>query len=159
MKPITAADLIRVLLELDQQVICPRPSAWGLSAELVGRLALIADLNPAVSEPGPLLGNYQSIDLSPVRRPAPRGELRHPTVDRLTVADVLSVEELVAQRDQLVAAASTALAEWRDIYHGPGDHENCPVCRAMEGLGEAVGAARGGHPAGHGEGGESDAER
>jgi hypothetical protein len=74
----TAADLIRFCLELDQQVIHPRPSSWGLMAELV---ATICDhLSPSWAE-WEQLGDWRSIDLIGVREPAPQ-KIDRPTVDR-----------------------------------------------------------------------------
>jgi hypothetical protein len=73
------ADLIQVLLELDQQVISPRPSSWGKAAELVARLAGCSEGRLANA----LFGDWRDIDLSQVRQRAPR-ELRQPTLDRIT---------------------------------------------------------------------------
>lgn len=85
MKTVTAADLIRILLELDQQVICPRPSAWGLAAELVA--TLVEHAEPSLRNTA-ALGDWRSVDLTGVRRPAPR-ELSQPTVEALTAEDVM----------------------------------------------------------------------
>lgn len=82
----TVADLIKVLLEMDQQVISPRPSVLGVSAKLVAVLAEHAE--PSLRRPD-LMGDWRSVDLSSVERQAPR-ELDQPylhlafEVDRLT---------------------------------------------------------------------------
>ena len=88
----TAADLIRVLLELDQQYVSPRPSSWGRAAELVHRLAAYYEGNEADSpEAQRLLGDWRSIDLSQVRGKAPR-ELSQPTVDLIREVERLKTE-------------------------------------------------------------------
>ncbi len=74
----TAADVIRVMLELDQQCLTSRPSAWGKGAEIVRQLCILADC------PGrrDLLGDWESIDISVAFRPATR-ELNQPTLDTI----------------------------------------------------------------------------
>lgn len=74
----TVADLINVCLELDQQIVSPRPSEWGKAAELVRDLAEHAE--PSMRDPK-RFGEWEDIDLSPVRCRAPR-ELDQPTIDR-----------------------------------------------------------------------------
>jgi hypothetical protein len=75
----TAADLIRVLLELDQQVCHPRPSEWGKAAAIVHTLAAHAES----SLPNPkILGDWKAIDLTSISRPAPR-VLHQPTLDTI----------------------------------------------------------------------------
>lgn len=73
----TAADVIRMLAEMDQQCISGRPSAVGRAAEIVQELCRHAEgslRNPA------LLGDYESIDLSAVRSKRVSGELWRPTL-------------------------------------------------------------------------------
>jgi hypothetical protein len=81
----TVADLINVLLELDQQVIHPRPSEWGKAAELVHALAVAAE--PNVCNPGP----WKDIDMSSVRRRSPQ-EIRQPTLDQWQAKHIHSGE-------------------------------------------------------------------
>jgi hypothetical protein len=79
---VTVADLIRVLLELDQQIISPRPSSWGVAAELVHALAEHAEptLRPG---PGPdIFADWDKVDLSQVKRRAPR-DLNQPMLDAI----------------------------------------------------------------------------
>jgi hypothetical protein len=72
-----AADVIRLLLELDQFVISPRPSPYGEAAEAVRSLCDRAE--------GDDLGDYQAIDMSAARDAVPwipdtpilDGALRH----------------------------------------------------------------------------------
>jgi hypothetical protein len=72
----SAADVIRLLLELDQFVISPRPSVYGEAAEAVRSLCDHAPVD---------LGDYQAIDMSAVRNDVPwipdtpilDGALRH----------------------------------------------------------------------------------
>lgn len=80
MKAVTVADLLRFLLIFDRQVISPRPSTWGLAAELVHALAEHAE--PSLREPD-RFGDWREVDLSGVNPRAPR-ELSHPPLDRLT---------------------------------------------------------------------------
>lgn len=75
----TAADLIRVLLELDQQVIHPRPSEWGKAAAIVHTLAMHAE--PSLRDPK-VLGDWEAIDMTPISRPAPR-VLSQPILDTI----------------------------------------------------------------------------
>lgn len=65
----TVADVIRMLLEMDQQMISPRPSVLGRAAELVAMLAEHA--GPSLRRPD-VMGDWESIDLSPARGRAPR---------------------------------------------------------------------------------------
>jgi hypothetical protein len=58
----TAADVIRLLLELDQFVIAPRPSPYGEAAEAVRALCDHAEGD---------LGDYQAIDMSAARNDVP----------------------------------------------------------------------------------------
>jgi hypothetical protein len=58
----TAANVIRLLLELDQFVLSPRPSLYGDAAEAVRSLCDRADVD---------LGDYQAIDMSAVTSDAP----------------------------------------------------------------------------------------
>jgi hypothetical protein len=58
----TAANVIRLLLELDQFVISPRPSFYGEAAEAVRSLCDHAEGD---------LGDYQAIDMSAARNDAP----------------------------------------------------------------------------------------
>jgi hypothetical protein len=78
---IDAASLIRLLLELDQQVIHPRPSAWGQAAELVATLCMHAEGSLARSAPA-LLGDWEAVDLSGVNRRPPQ-RLDQPTLDAI----------------------------------------------------------------------------
>lgn len=57
--------LIRILLELDQQWLTSRPSPWGEAAELVRTLCIHAD--PSLRNQS-RLGDYGSVDMSQVRR-------------------------------------------------------------------------------------------
>lgn len=77
-----AEQLIKVLLELDQQVIHPRPSSWGKAAELVMNLAAHAERSLRRDGLSELLGDYESVDLSSVRRRAPK-DLDQPTLDAI----------------------------------------------------------------------------
>lgn len=75
----TAADVIRILLELDQQVISPRPSAWGEAAEIVWDLCCNVSTGlPCHCE----LGDFGPIDFSVIHEPPPR-KLRQPLVDAI----------------------------------------------------------------------------
>lgn len=74
-----AAQLIRVLLELDRQVVSPRPSAWGEAAELV---ALLADHAARTCADSELFGDWRDVDLSGVRGPAPQ-RLTQPETDAI----------------------------------------------------------------------------
>ncbi len=65
----TAADLIRVLLELDQQVCHPRPSEWGKAAALVYSLAAHAERSLPDRK---VLGDWEDINLTSILRPAPQ---------------------------------------------------------------------------------------
>ena len=76
---INAEQLIRVLLELDQQVLTSRPSAWGEAAELVRILCLHA--SPSLRN-GDLMGNWEGVDMEPIRRPVSR-TLHQPTMKSL----------------------------------------------------------------------------
>jgi hypothetical protein len=58
----TAAHVIRLLLELDQFVLAPRPSLYGEAAEAVRALC---------DRAGGDLGDYQAIDMSAARNDAP----------------------------------------------------------------------------------------
>ena len=58
----TAANVIRLLLELDQFVISPRPSLYGEVAEAVRSLCDHAEGD---------LGDYQAIDTSAARNDTP----------------------------------------------------------------------------------------
>jgi hypothetical protein len=58
----TTADVIRLLLELDQFVISPTPSPYGEAAETVRALCDRAEGD---------LGDYQAIDMAPVRNDVP----------------------------------------------------------------------------------------
>ena len=60
----TAADAIRLLLELDQFIISPRPSLYGEAAEAVRALCNRADAEAD-------LGDYEAIDMSAVMNNAP----------------------------------------------------------------------------------------
>lgn len=70
----TAADVIRMLLEMDQQCISGRPSVVGRAAEIVQ--ALCEHAEGSLRDPA-LLGDYQQIDLSPVRAKRLSGERRY----------------------------------------------------------------------------------
>jgi hypothetical protein len=58
----TAANVIRLLLDLDQFVISPRPSLYGEAAEAVRSLCDHGDVD---------LGDYEAIDMSAARNDAP----------------------------------------------------------------------------------------
>lgn len=73
----TAADVIRMLLEMDQQFVSGRPSTMARAAEIVQALCIHAQ----GSAPTGLLGDYQSIDLGPVRAKRVSGELWQPVMD------------------------------------------------------------------------------
>lgn len=79
----TAEQLIRLLLEFDQQVISPRPSSWGEAAELVADLCRHAEVTSVYWPIEPMrLGDWRSVDLSAVRRRAPV-ELDQPVLDKI----------------------------------------------------------------------------
>jgi hypothetical protein len=60
----TAANVIRLLLELDQFILSPRPSLYGEAAEAVRALCNRADAEAD-------LGDYEAIDMSAVVNDAP----------------------------------------------------------------------------------------
>lgn len=107
----TAADLIRVLLELDQQCLTARPSAWGRAAELVATLCDHAE--PSLRDPK-AMGDWRSVDLAPARRRAPR-ELNQPVLDAIQAAQDRPARSLPVQ--QMLNDASEA---WR-LYRDPDD--------------------------------------
>jgi hypothetical protein len=116
----TAADLIRVCLELDQQVICPRPSCWGQAAEMVSKLACVCENAGQTFNP-PIYGDYRTIDLSVIRKRAPC-VLEHPQLDRWEAEQREAVGEQVwaefnackSQRDALLAACKHTRAS---LFH------------------------------------------
>lgn len=73
----TAADLMRVLLDLDKQWLTSRPSPWGAAAELVALLCEHAE--PSLRRPD-VMGDWRTVDLSGVRKPAPR-DFHQPDLD------------------------------------------------------------------------------
>lgn len=84
----TAADLLKVLLELDQQCLTSRPSPWGKAAEVLQYMCDHCSGELRNSQggidpfPSDLLGDWRSVDLSVVRKPAPR-QLSQPTLDAI----------------------------------------------------------------------------
>lgn len=73
----TAADVIRMCVEMDQQFISGRPSPMARAAEIVQELCRHAE--GSIRDPR-LLGDYESIDLAPVRAKRVSGELWQPTM-------------------------------------------------------------------------------
>lgn len=79
----TVADLIKILLEFDQQCVSPRPSAWGKAAETVWELTCQATGQTHLRLGNDVkLGDWKSVDLSPVRKPF-TGVASQPTIDRI----------------------------------------------------------------------------
>jgi hypothetical protein len=79
----TAARLIRLLLEFDAQVVGPRPSDFGRAAVLVARLCEHAE--PSLRSPA-TLGDWRAVDLTAVGRPAPV-RLDQPILDAILAAE------------------------------------------------------------------------
>ncbi len=104
----TVADIINVLLELDQQVISPRPSEWGKAAELVRDLAEAAE--PSMRDPK-RFGPWEEIDLSSVHQRAPR-EIDQPT---LNLWQELSRPRIVIRRS----------GDKFDVFTDPVEAERC----------------------------------
>ena len=75
----TAEKLIRLLLELDQQVVSPRPSDFGLAARLVKRMAY-ACLGDYIDSDK--LGKFWEVDATAVDLPVPR-DLHQPVLDEI----------------------------------------------------------------------------
>lgn len=66
----TIADLMKLCLEFDQQQLTSRPSPWGVVAE---RLAIVCEHAEPSLRDDKILGDWQSVDLSPVRKEVRRG--------------------------------------------------------------------------------------
>jgi hypothetical protein len=62
----TVKDLLELLLELDDQVICPRPSAWLKAAQLVRDLAEHAE--PSLRCPEAFGDGWDLVDVSDTRK-------------------------------------------------------------------------------------------
>jgi hypothetical protein len=75
----TVAKLIRLLLELDQQCVSPRPSLFGEGVELVRMLADHAE--PSIRNPD-LMGDWEAIDVSQVRKRV-GGNLNQPILNTM----------------------------------------------------------------------------
>jgi hypothetical protein len=84
--PMTPADVIQIMLELDQQQIRPRPSAWGKAAMIVRDLCFHAE----GSFRGPM-GDLDSLDMGAVHCPAPQ-TLNQPLTDRIIRETVLHTD-------------------------------------------------------------------
>lgn len=105
----TLADLLRVLLELDQQCLTSRPSPWGRAAELLSILADHAE--PSVRDAS-LLGDWRSVDLSTARQPATRG-LDQPTLGLIQEVNRLQEElRLARAADGIRHVDPERPAEW-----------------------------------------------
>lgn len=89
----TAADVIRMLLEMDQQCISGRPSALGRAAAIVATLCEHAE--PSLRRPD-LLGDWAAIDLSAIKARAPR-EMDQPTMALAEEVDRLRLDLEVEQ--------------------------------------------------------------
>ena len=68
----TAEQLFRLLLDMDSCVVDPRPSQFGEAAELVRWLVTEIELNTEIPLTDRLrekyLGDWRSVDLSPIRQ-------------------------------------------------------------------------------------------
>ncbi len=73
-----AEKVLRLLLELDQQVISPRPSIFWEAADTVAELCSASE---GILRDGTLDG-WNQIDLSPFLRPAPV-KLSQPIIDEI----------------------------------------------------------------------------
>ncbi len=73
-----AETVLRLLLELDQQVVSPRPSIFGQAAQVVADLCSCAE---GVLRDGTLDG-WNEVDLAPIIKPAP-SRLNQPILDSL----------------------------------------------------------------------------
>jgi hypothetical protein len=107
----TAADVIRMLMEMDQQFISGRPSPLGRAALLVALLCEHA--GPSLRRPD-LMGDWESIDLSPVRRRT-TGRAGQPTMD------------LAAENDRLRAALHR-------IAHEPFGHAEATADQVLDAI-------------------------
>jgi hypothetical protein len=81
----TAEQLIKVCLELDQQCVSPRPSEWGKAALMVFELCRAISAN---QWPNCTLGHWNGVDLSPVGERV-TGILLQPNVDMICEIDRL----------------------------------------------------------------------
>ena len=97
----TAEDLMRVCLDLDQQCLTSRPSPWGDAAVLVSRLCHAAE--GQIGQPGKDLGDWRSVDLSPVMQGVGPGS------DQSTVTLIVQLDEARMHRDRLAEACEVVL--------------------------------------------------
>ena len=98
---ITAKDLISVCLELDQQVISPRPSHGGEMALLVATLCDHAEGSLRDDR----LGDWRCVDLSSARK-RPNGKLNQPTLDALERNSMtISFDRPATRKIELLATA------------------------------------------------------
>jgi hypothetical protein len=119
----TVADVIRMLLEMDQQFISGRPSALGRAAEIVQTLARHAE--PSLRNPA-LMGDWESIDLSPVRSWRTSKELWQPTMGLAEENDKLRsdidgwklIDELRERKPQTIVHRNGG--RW-DLFDSNGD--------------------------------------
>jgi hypothetical protein len=117
---VTVTDLLKFLLELDQQWLTSRPSPCGLAAELVATLAEHAE--PSLRQN---LGGWRSVDLSPVRKPAPR-RLSQPTLDAIQALEPGPIELAPTDRGFL-------RGEFADL-----NYERCSVQESSLATGRAL---------------------
>lgn len=110
-----AEQLIKVLLELDQQVISHRPSEWGKAALLVADLCEYSE--PHRCAPPGRLGDWESVDLKPIDRRAP-GRLDQPVLDAILAGQA----EPQAERGGMKISLSGVLdrtADFLDLHDEP----------------------------------------
>lgn len=108
----TAADLIKVCLELDRQWLTSRPSPWGEAAELVAWLCGRA----GAFHPVDRLGDWRSIDLSPARAKHVTGDLDQPTLGLAEEVGRLRTElEITKQR--LAGRIDASNRDGREVEH------------------------------------------
>jgi hypothetical protein len=97
---ITLADMLKLCVELDQQMLTSRPSAWGVMAEKIKWLAEAAEMQLRTGLRDPFWLNWENVDLSPVRDKRARRGLDQTT---LTL-----IEEIDAANERVAAMAAMA---------------------------------------------------
>jgi hypothetical protein len=105
------ADVLRLLLELDQQMVSHRPSHFGQAAEIVATLA--DGIDPDILRDSHLLDGWVAVDLKTVRKPISR-ELKQPTLAMAGEIDQL--------RDDLDAVLNLVVRPFRgkwEASNGP----------------------------------------